>query len=239
MDTAIRVMPTRRATGMTATPMSQRRRMATATPRHTAMATGTMAIIGLASTTPTTSRLTRNDKRKVNLAEGGAALRAASFSRGRLYFGQSVERSLQDEGGSVLIDHGSTLPAADVGGNQFPLHRDGRKPLIPQSNRQFGELGEIAGEGAGRLRARALAAIHIDWQAKHESDGGAFTRKLEHALRVGGEALSCDGLHARCELSIGIAGGNADRLGAEIEADERPTGGQVCGSFSERQNDGH
>ena len=146
---------------------------------------------------------------------------------------------LDTEGGGVLVNHGCALFAADVGRDQFAFDRNRREPLIPESDRQFGEFGEIASERARRLRTRALAAIHIDRQAEHESDGGAFGGKDEHALRVGGESPARDGLDARCKFSIGITGGNADGLGAEIKPDEGPAGGQVRDGFNEGQDEGH
>ena len=42
-------------------------------------------------------------------------------------------------------------------------------------------LREIAREGAGRLRARALAAVHVDRQAEHEADGLALGRERQEA----------------------------------------------------------
>ena len=70
---------------------------------------------------------------------------------------EAVERALQDEGRGVLVDHLGALRAAHVGGDQVALDRGGREPLVPQRDRQCGELGEVARERAGRLRARAFA----------------------------------------------------------------------------------
>ena len=42
-------------------------------------------------------------------------------------------------------------------------------------------LREIAGEGAGRLRARPLAAVHVDRQAEHEADRAALGGDLRAA----------------------------------------------------------
>ena len=152
---------------------------------------------------------------------------------------QSIKRSLQYESGGVLIDHGRAFGSTDVRGNQFAFDGGRGKSLVPKRDRQFGELAEIACEGAGRLCPWALAAIHIDWQSEHEPYGGAFTREHEHPLRVGGEPFPRNGLHSRRELSLWIAGGHPDGLGAEIEPDKRSADGQVPSGFNEWQDDGH
>src|SRR5262252_7369437 len=74
--------------------------------------------------------------------------------------GEAVERALQNEDRRVLVDHPGASGAADVVGDQLALDGGGRQPLVPEPNRKVGETREIAGEGAGRLGARALAAVH-------------------------------------------------------------------------------
>src|SRR5581483_4307700 len=86
--------------------------------------------------------------------EGGPAQPALYFVP--LQPGKPVERALQDEGCGVLIDHRGALLAADVGGDQIALDGGGRQALVPQRDRQFRQPGEVAGKGAGRLRARSL-----------------------------------------------------------------------------------
>jgi hypothetical protein len=82
---------------------------------------------------------------------------------------QPVGHVLQDEDGGVLVDDFGTPHAADVFGDQLALDCRGRQPLVPQPDRQRGQPGQIAGEGAGRLRPGALAAVHVDRQAEHEA----------------------------------------------------------------------
>src|SRR5204863_75489 len=81
----------------------------------------------------------------------------------------------------VLVDHRRAFLAAHVGGDQLALDRGGRKPLVPERDRQLGPAREIAGEGAGRLRARPLAAIHVDRQAEHEADHFPLGRERQQA----------------------------------------------------------
>ena len=58
------------------------------------------------------------------------------------------------------------------------------------ADRQRGQLREVAGEGAGRLRARTLAAVHVDRQAEHEADRAPLRREREQSFGVGGEGLA-------------------------------------------------
>src|SRR5262245_22153030 len=76
--------------------------------------------------------------------------------------GEPIERALEDVGGRVLINHPSTAGARHIGRDQLALDRGGGQPLVPERDRKLGQPREVAGEGAGRLRARALAAVHVD-----------------------------------------------------------------------------
>ena len=107
---------------------------------------------------------------------------------------EPVERTLENEGGGMLIDHRLALGAARVGLDQRALDRGRRQPLVPERDRQFGQLRKVAGEGARRLRARSFAAVHIDRQAEHETDGVAFGGKFENARGVEMKALPRNGL---------------------------------------------
>ncbi len=95
------------------------------------------------------------------------------------------------------------------------------EPLVPQADRQVGAMREIAGKGAGRLRARALRPIHVERQPKHEARCPALRREGEQARCIGRKRLPRDRLHPGREAPLGIARGDADRLGAEIEPDQR------------------
>jgi hypothetical protein len=74
----------------------------------------------------------------------------------------------------VLVDHFSAFGPAHIQADQFAFDGSRREPLVPQCNGEIGEPSEIARKGAGGLRARALAAIHVDGEPKHETDGAAF-----------------------------------------------------------------
>ncbi len=108
------------------------------------------------------------------------AAMAQSLCRGAK-IGQPVERALQDEDRGVLVDHFGAPGAADIHADQLALDRRGRQPLVPERDWQRGELGEVPRKGAGRLRARALAAVHVDGKAEHEADRLALGRDREQA----------------------------------------------------------
>src|SRR5437773_8730750 len=54
----------------------------------------------------------------------------------------------------MLVDHLGAAGAGDVHADQFALDGRRREPFVPQRDGKAGEVGEIAGKGAGRLRAR-------------------------------------------------------------------------------------
>ena len=57
---------------------------------------------------------------------------------------------------------------------------------------------------------------------------------------IGGEIRSPDGFHPVRQPPVGIAGGDPDGLGAEVEPDERAALRQERGDLGKRQNDtGH
>src|ERR1700746_1688194 len=83
---------------------------------------------------------------------------------------------------------------------------------IGRGGGQVGAAGEVAGEGAGRLRARAFGAVHVDRKAEHEADRPAFGGKGEEPRSVGRKGGAGDSLDAGREPAIGIRGGGPDGL---------------------------
>ena len=67
----------------------------------------------------------------------------------------------------VVDDLGATL-ARGVGLEQRAFGGDGGQALVPEGDGQRGQPREVAREGAGRLRARPLAAVHVARQAEDE-----------------------------------------------------------------------
>ena len=155
-----------------------------------------------------------------------AAMTTAIAQRVPAQLRQPVQRALQDEDRGMLVDHLGAAGAGDVHADQFALDGRGRQPLVPQRDGKAGEVGEIAGKGAGRLRARPLAAVHVDGQSEHEADRVAFARYRQQPRRVGLERLAVERFDAGRQPAVGIGDGDADGLGAEIEADRAPRSGQ-------------
>jgi hypothetical protein len=78
-----------------------------------------------------------------------------------------------------------------------------RQPLVPQRDGKAGEVGKIAGKGAGRLRARPLAAVHVDGKPEHEADRIAFARYRQQPRRVGLERLAVERFDAGRQPAVG------------------------------------
>src|SRR5262249_35458971 len=113
------------------------------------------------------------------------------------------------------------------GRGELALDWGGGQALVPERDRKLGQPREIACKGARRLRARTFAAVHIDGKSEHEGGGLPFGGKCEQARGIGGERLARDGLDRGREPPVGIARRDADRLGAEVEADQRAARGQM------------
>ena len=107
------------------------------------------------------------------------------------------------------------------------------------SHRPIGKSGRGA-----RLRAKARAdcargpsrPIHVERQPKHEARRPALPGEGEQARRIGRKTLRRDRLHPGREAPLGIARGDADRLGAEIEPDQRAALRQEHGYPGERND---
>ena len=99
-----------------------------------------------------------------------------------------------------MVDHLGAAPARGVGLEQRPLGGDGREPLVPEGDRQLGQPREVAGEGAGRLRARPFAAVHVARQPEHEPADPPPRRRARAAPRRR-RRTSCAGSSAAARRS--------------------------------------
>ena len=143
---------------------------------------------------------------------------------------------MQDVGGGVLIDDGFTLCPAGVGGDKGALNGRRRQSLVPQCDRQIGQLRKIAGESAGRLGAGSFRAVHVNWKSEDEAGRPPLGGKREYTLRIETKALARDRLDGRGNAPIRIAGGDADGFGAEIKTDENTAFRQERGGIRERED---
>src|SRR5579871_637529 len=138
----------------------------------------------------------------------------------------------------MLIDHRRAGAAARVSGNELALDRGGGEPLVPEPDRERRKPGKIAGKGAGRLGARAFAAVHVDGQAQHIANGLPLAGERDQARRVGRESLAAHGLDGGGEPPLWVARRNPDRLGAQIKPDQRAARGQKRRDLDERKDGG-
>ena len=74
---------------------------------------------------------------------------------------QRVDRALQDMRGGQRVDLLGPLCTAHVGRNHRPFNGLRRPSLIPKKHWQV-ERRQVACEGPDRLRARTVAAVHIE-----------------------------------------------------------------------------
>ena len=134
----------------------------------------------------------------------------------------------------MFVDHLRAPGPAHVRPNQLTLHGRGREPLVPQRDRKIGQSGKITGEGAGRLRARPFAGVHVDGQPEHETDGVALGGNGEQARRVGLEGLALDGSDPGRKPAFGVGHRDPDGLGAQIKPDQRAACRPVRNSVDQR-----
>jgi hypothetical protein len=142
---------------------------------------------------------------------------------------------LEDVGGGHLVHDLGAAAARHVGLlDQEAVHGRGREPLVPEGERKVLELEEVLGEGARGLRARALAAVHVDGQAQHQPADAAPLDEREQGLGVLGEALApADRLQGRGDREARVGEGEPDGLGPQIEAHQPRLGRQGFGQAQE------
>ena len=160
------------------------------------------------------------DRRDLAVAQrrsrGGPSARAYS-RRGKV--GQRVDRALQDVRGSERVDLLGAAGAADVGVDHRPLDGLSRPALVPQQDRQL-ERRQVAGEGADRLRSRAIAAVHVERQTDDEPDDMLMLDERRSACEILGELGAADRFGRPGKMPAGIAHREADGLGADVEPGE-------------------
>ena len=130
---------------------------------------------------------------------------------------QRVDRPLQYVCGRQLVDQLGASGAAGVGVDQRARDRLRRPAFVPQQHRQA-HVGDVAGEGAGRLAARAFAAVQVQRQADDDAGDILLLEECDQRRLVGGELGAADGLRGGRDAPAGVAQGDADRLGADIQA---------------------
>ena len=140
---------------------------------------------------------------------------------------EAIERALQDIGGGVLVDH---LGAACL--RLMSAAISSRSTAAVDSRSSHSAIG--SGVSLAKLRAKARVDCARGPSEPSMLTGRPSTKPM--ALRsaasasrrrgVGGEIRARDGLDAGRQLAVGIARGDADGLGAEIEADQAATRGQ-------------
>jgi hypothetical protein len=91
----------------------------------------------------------------------------------------------------------------------------------------------MASERACRLRSRAFAAVHVDGKPEYDPNGLAIGAERKDTRSVERKFCPHDGLNPRGEAAVGIADGNANGFGAEVETDQGAAAGQQRRHFDE------
>lgn len=139
--------------------------------------------------------------------------------------GQSVDGTLQDHRGGVAVDDLGALGPARVLRDQVALGAEGRPALVPKQHRELETGREVARVSPARLRARALAAVHVPRQADDNTDDFPRSGQFGQPSGVGAEFAAWQSLAGGREAPASIAGGDADRARAEIETKKRTATG--------------
>ena len=127
--------------------------------------------------------------------------------------------------------------AAGVGLEQHTLGRLRRQPLVPERDRQISLGQQIAGKLPHRLAARPLAAVHVQGQADDQAADIVFGDQVVQGLRVERELSPGDGFERGGDGEPDVAHGKADRLFAQVKAEQALTGFQGLGQFGRRFDD--
>jgi hypothetical protein len=99
-----------------------------------------------------------------------------------------------------------------------PLRLRRGQPFVPEDHRPSRLLREVALERPGGLGARAFGAVHVEGQADDEQDD-VFGLRQRHDLRhIRLELAALDGAARRGDAAGGVAGGEADGLGTQVES---------------------
>ncbi len=145
---------------------------------------------------------------------------------------QPVERALQDEGGGRRVDLFRALLARQVGFEHGALGGGGGKPLVPEHDREVGQRREVAEEGARRLRARPLGAVHVDRQAEDQPADLLLRAERQQRLRVLAELRAADRVERRGDPEPGSDSATPIVLVPRSSPARRAPGGSAAASAS-------
>lgn len=111
---------------------------------------------------------------------------------------QTVQKPLKDIARRHMVDDLGAAFAGGIGLKKRAFGGHGRQALVPIGDRQRAEPVEVAREGAGRLAARPLGAIHIPRQPQNQPADAAFGDDLGQPGGIDAELL-------RRTVSSGVA----------------------------------
>src|SRR5579883_994036 len=131
-----------------------------------------------------------------------------------------IQQSLENVRRRYLVDDlGAALPR-EVALDHAALDRGGGETLVPEGERQVCMREQVLRHLPDALRARSLAAVEADRQSRDDAADIVALDLGEEALHVAAELAAADRVEWRRDHPGGIGERHADRLGADIEAQE-------------------
>src|SRR5690606_18227856 len=134
-----------------------------------------------------------------------------------------AQPALENDHGGQGIEIGGVAAAAGTGGaaggeTLGGLHR--AAPLVHLLHRQAIAAGQLAGEAAGALASRLVAAIEGDRIADHQGIGAPLAHPAVQARPVGAGGVHVQHAQFAGAAGDGVADGHADAAGADVEAED-------------------
>src|SRR5579871_1216862 len=134
-----------------------------------------------------------------------------------------VERALQDKRRGHLVYQLRAAATRRIGVDQRARDRRCRESLVPKCHGEIASPGKIAREGAGRLRRRTFAAVHVERQSDDKAADAMLADDRLELRRIEREFAACEGRQRRSDRDARIGKRKPDRLFTEIEPQQART----------------
>jgi len=127
---------------------------------------------------------------------------------------------LEEDGGRDLVHGAASLEAGRGGGVEDALGLDGGEAFIPVFDREVGETGEGRTPLADESGLAAFGAAHVAGKAEQPKGGLVFGGEGLEGEQIGVAAAAFEGGERLGGEAEGIAEGDADAAGAQIESED-------------------
>ncbi len=164
------------------------------------------------------------DTRNFIIREGGPEKSAyARIATQALGFRSSLsllKERLQDQYCGDLIDYAPVLLAHVASFVEDPVRFLGCEALVPQVDRQTGQLGELGGEGLRSRGPRALLAREVQRITDDDTGNAVTPREARQGAQVfAGIAFALEGQHGLRSQAQLVGDGHADAFRSDVEGE--------------------